>query len=513
MDSETDRPENGAKGRVVAIVGRPNVGKSAVFNRIARQRIAIVHAESGVTRDRLMREVFWGDQRFTLIDTGGIMNIDNERIRDRIDAGIRMQAEAALGDAAVVVFVVDVHEGLTPMDQEVAGILRRAGAEVFVAANKADSPEFDDASADFAKLGFPIHPISALHGRGFERLMEDVLKRLPPQVEEFGAGPGDREHDLCVAIVGRPNAGKSSYVNKLLHAERVLVSDVPGTTRDSIDVPFSVEGRRYTLIDTAGARRETRIDTAVERYSRMRMQESVARADIVVLMLDATRGVGLLDKQLASLVVEQGKGCVIVVNKWDLADTTEAAFSEKLAYEIKFMAYCPIVYMSAATGMNVGKVLAAIEHVAAQCRATLPTGILNRVLSKAYESIGVPNKAGRPLRMYYATQVGVNPIVVRIFINDPKRLPGNYSQFLVNSLRREFGLEGVVVRLQFRERARTSAGRGSGSSSKPASRPPSSSKPKSTSKSRSSAKGRPGSKSKSASKGRSAAKGRAPYKS
>lgn len=486
MDSETDRPEDGTKGRVVAIVGRPNVGKSAVFNRIARQRIAIVHAEAGVTRDRLMREVFWGDQRFTLIDTGGIMNIDNERIRDRIDAGIRMQAEAALADAAVVVFVVDVHEGLTPMDQEVAGILRRAGATVLVAANKADTPTFDDASADFAELGFPIHPISALHGRGFDRLMDDVLKRLPPQGEEFGAGPADHAHDLCVAIVGRPNAGKSSYINKLLRTERVLVSDVPGTTRDSIDVPFSVEGRRYTLIDTAGARRETRIDTAVERYSRMRMEESVGRADIVVLMLDATRGVGLLDKQLASLIVEQGKGCVIVVNKWDLAETTEKEFSEKLAYELKFMSYCPVVYMSVATGRNVDKVLAAIEHVAAQCRATLPTGILNRVLTKAYESIGVPNKAGKPLKMYYATQVGVNPITVRIFINDPRRLPGNYSQFLVNSLRREFGLEGVVIRLQFRERTRPTSSVGAKSASRSASTP----KPKSAPQRRPAAKPR-----------------------
>ncbi|MGI5868412.1 MAG: ribosome biogenesis GTPase Der [Kiritimatiellia bacterium] len=473
MELTTDIPADAAKGRVVAIVGRPNVGKSAVFNRIARQRIAIVHAEAGVTRDRLMREVYWGDQRFTLIDTGGIMNIDNERIHDRIDAGIRVQAEAALVDAAVVVFVVDVQAGLSPMDQEVAAILRRAGADVLLAANKADAPEFDDAAADFAGLGFPVFPISALHGRGFDRLLEDVLHRLPPQVEEYGAGPDDLKNDLCVAIVGRPNAGKSSFVNKLLRAERVLVSDVPGTTRDSIDVPFSVEGRRYTLIDTAGARRETRIDTAVERYSRMRMEESIARADIVVLMLDATRGVGLLDKQLASLVVEHGKGCVIAVNKWDLAEEGEKEFSEKLAYDIKFMAYCPVVYMSAATGYNVDKVLAAIEHVAAQSRATLPTGILNRVLEKAYQSIGVPNKAGRPLRMYYATQVGVNPIIVRIFINDPRRLPGNYSQFIVNTLRREFGLEGVVVRLQFRKRTRpgSRAKSDDAAGARPASRP------------------------------------------
>lgn len=442
------------KERVVAIVGRPNVGKSAVFNRIARQRIAIVHAEPGVTRDRLIREVHWENHRFMLIDTGGIMNIDNEKIADRIDAGIRAQAEAALVDAAVVVFVVDIHQGVTPMDEEVAGILRRAGAKVLLAANKADAPEFDNAVTDFASFGFPMHAISALHGRGFDSLMEDVIELLPPQQELFGAGADDDKNTLCVAIVGRPNAGKSSTINKILNVERVLVSEVPGTTRDSIDIPFSVEGRQYTLIDTAGARREARVDTAVERYSRMRMKESVERADIVVLMLDATRGVGLLDKQLAGLIAELGKGCVIVVNKWDLSDESEREYSERLTYEIKFMAYCPIVYASATTGHNVNRILGAIEHVATQCQATLPTGVLNRALTKACDAIGTPGRSGRPLKLYYAAQVGINPITIRLFINDPRRLPGHYSQYIVNSLRREFGLEGAAIRLQFRARER-----------------------------------------------------------
>ncbi len=442
------------KGRTVAIVGRPNVGKSAVFNRIAKKRIAIVHGEAGVTRDRLVREVYWGDQRFSLIDTGGIMNIDNETIHDRIDAGIRVQAEAAICDAPSVIFVVDGQSGLTPLDEEVAGLLRKSGTKVFLAVNKSDTPAMDNASADFASLGFPVFPISALHGRGFDSLMESVLRELPPQVNHFGAGPDDEKETLCVAIVGRPNAGKSSFINKLLRAERVLVSEVPGTTRDSIDVPFSVEGRNYTLIDTAGARREARVDTAVERYSRYRMQESIGRADVVVLMLDATRGVGLLDKQLAGLIGESGKGCVIVVNKWDLSEISEREFSEKLAYEMKFMSYCPIIFMSAKTGVNVNNALVAIEHVATQCRATLPTGLLNRVLSRAYESISTPAIGGRPLRMYYATQVGRSPIMIRIFVNDPRRLPGHYSQFLTNSLRQEFGLEGAVVKLQFRSRTR-----------------------------------------------------------
>jgi ribosome-associated GTPase EngA len=448
--------------RSIAIVGRPNVGKSAVFNRVAKSRIAIVHAEAGVTRDRLVREVWWGERRFPLIDTGGIMNIDGKRIADEIDAGIRAQADAALMDAAVVIFVTDAQAGVTPLDAEVARLLRRGGATVLLAANKCDTVEMDNASADFARLGFPVHPVSALHGRGFQALMDAAVKLLPPDDSQLGAGPDDEKEKLCVAIVGRPNAGKSSFVNRLIKKERVIVSDVPGTTRDSIDVPFSVEGRQYTLIDTAGARREARVDTAVERYSRFRMQESVERADIVVLMLDATRGAGLLDKQLAGLVSERGKGCVIVINKWDLAGETEEAFAERLEHDLKFMAYCPIIFTSMASGHNVSRVMAAIDHVAAQCRAKLPTGILNRTVAKAAEAMAGAGKGGQPFKIYYATQVGVNPIIIRLFVNDAKRLPGNYEQYIINSLRRELGLEGAVLRLQFRARPRKEQGAGVG---------------------------------------------------
>jgi len=440
--------------RSVAIVGRPNVGKSAVFNRVARKRIAIVHEESGVTRDRLVREVWWGARCFPLIDTGGIMNIDREKIADLIDAGIRAQAEAALLDAAVVIFVTDATAGITPLDTEVAQILRKAGVEVLLAANKCDTPEVDDSSADFARLGFPVYPVSALHGRGFQTLMDAAVALLPPDDPSAGAGPDDEKNILKVAIVGRPNAGKSSCVNKLLKTRRVIVSDIPGTTRDSIDVPFEIEGRRYTLIDTAGARREARVDTAVERYSRMRMKESVERADIVALMLDATRGVGLLDKQLAGLIADLGKGCVIIANKWDLANEKEEDFLDMLGHELKFMSYCPIIFTSMETGYNVPKILPAIEHVAAQCRGTLPTGLLNRVITKACEGMAGAGRGGRPFKVYYATQVGTNPIVLRLFVNDTKRLPANYEQFIINSLRRELGLEGAAVRLQFVPRER-----------------------------------------------------------
>lgn len=458
-DTQTDLPNDAsAKGRVVAIVGRPNVGKSAIFNRLAGQRIAIVHSLPGVTRDRLMREVVWDDRRFSLVDTGGISSIDGETVHDRIETGIRAQAQAALEDAAVAVLVVDITAGLTPLDEEVARLLRHRGTPVVVAANKADEAQHEVGRDDFARLGFPVYPVSALHGRGFNALMDDVLARLPEAGAGSEADGATAARPLHVAIVGRPNAGKSSYINRLLNSERVLVSEVPGTTRDSIDVPFSVgngpAARHYVLIDTAGARRDAKIDTAVERYSRFRTEDSIERADIVVLMLDVTRGVGLLDKQLASKIQEGAKGCLIVVNKWDLSEETQRAYAPTLERELPFMAYCPVVYMSAQTGYNVRQSIAMIDHVADQTQATLPTGVLNRVIGEAVAAVQPPSKGGKPARVYYATQVSRNPVTVRIFVNDPLRVPSNYRDYLINQLRRHFGLEGAPVRIQLRTRER-----------------------------------------------------------
>lgn len=452
---ESPRP---AKGRVIAIVGRPNVGKSAIFNRLAGQRIAIVHSMPGVTRDRLMREVVWDDHRFTLVDTGGISSIDGETVHDRIEAGIRDQAQAALEDASVAVLVVDIVAGLTPLDLEVARLLRQHGTQVIVAANKADEAMHEAGRDEFARLGYPVFPVSALHGRGFGALMDAALSKLPAETIGEETDGSSAAHPLHVAIVGRPNTGKSSFINRLLNRSRVLVSDVPGTTRDSIDVPFTVGSgsavRHYVLIDTAGARREAKVDTAVERYSRFRMQDSIERADIVVLMLDATRGVGLLDKQLASQVQEHAKGCLVIVNKWDLATETQRAFAPTLERDLPFMAYCPVVYMSAETGYNIRQSVAMIDHVAAQTQATLPTGVLNRVITEACAAVQPPSKGGRPARIYYATQVSRNPVTVRIFVNDPARIPMNYRDYLINQLRRHFGLEGAPVRIQFRMRER-----------------------------------------------------------
>ena len=456
----TPAPIQPERRRLVAIAGRPNVGKSAIFNRLAGRRVAIVHSMAGVTRDRLALDVEWEGHPFTLVDTGGISRMQGEDVSGTMDHGICEQAEAALAEAAAVIFVVDIVEGLTPMDEEVARLLHRSGRPVFLAANKADDPEKEHGAGEFERLGFPVFPVSALHRRGFFELMDAVLAELPPE-DAGAAAPAQRP--LRVAVVGRPNAGKSSFVNRLLDENRVLVSDVPGTTRDSVDVPFSIgegEARRdYVLVDTAGVRRQTREDTAVEYYSRMRMEQSIERADIVILMVDATRGVGILDKQLGGLVEKGAKGCLVAVNKWDVTKMSQAEFSEALGRSLPFLAHCPVVFMSAKTGYNVRHSLAVVNHVAGEIARMIPTGPLNRAIEKALEAVAPPSKGGHPLRIYYGTQVTANPVTIRLFINDIDRFPQNYRDYLVHHLRRTFGLEGAPVRLQLRERERKASAR------------------------------------------------------
>lgn len=452
---EVPAPEMPAKKRVVALVGRPNVGKSAVFNRIAGQRVAIVFEEAGVTRDRLEREVVRDGQSFMLADTGGILACDGEHLSDRIDAGVLRQALGAIGDAAVVLHIVDIQEGLRPLDIEVSRILRRAGATVIVVANKCDHDGLIDHAADFAQLGYPIETVSALHNLGFDRLFRRVFALLPPEAPlPYGAGPDDRRNEITMAVVGRPNGGKSSFINCVLRTERLIVSDVPGTTRDPIDIPFEFGGRRFTLIDTAGVRREARVDTAVERYSRYRTQDAIERSDVLVLMLDCERGAGLLDRQLAGMISESGKGCVLAVNKWDITpDADKKAFLERLSHELPFMTHCPAVFLSAKTGYHVNRVLATAARVAEACQRKLPTGPLNRCLQEAYQAMA-PAKGTKAIRMYYATQTGINPIRIRIFVNDVRRLPASFEAYLTRTLRETFDLQGVGIFLQFRPRPR-----------------------------------------------------------
>ncbi len=435
--------------RVVAIVGRPNVGKSALFNRVAGLRLAIVHEEVGVTRDRISREVIWRDQRFELIDTGGIGFLDKAKTTDSIAHGTRAQVDVAIQDAAVVVFVVDITSGVVPLDQEVAKLLRASGKKVFVAANKADHDRLDSGLPEFAALGFPVLPVSALHGRGVDTLMQFVLAELPP------AGQHVEKGALRVAIVGRPNVGKSSFVNKLLGSERVIVSEVPGTTRDSIEIPFTIgedkSARHYTLIDTAGMRKVGKVHGSVERFSLFRAEQSIEHADVVVLMLDAEQGPTVQDKKIAAKILDEKKGCVLIVNKWDLAKGIKTKeYEDALRKVMFFLNFAPMVFVSAKSGFNMRESIDVIDEVASQVRATLTTGLLNRVMRDAFDRVQPPMVQGKRLKYYYCTQTGTQPVRVRFFVNETTRVTPAYRTYLMSQLRKVFGLLGAPVILDFR---------------------------------------------------------------
>jgi len=440
------------KRRVVVIVGRPNVGKSAIFNRLAGERIAIVHKESGVTRDRLMREVSWQHERFELIDTGGICNIDLSTKQDEINLGIRQQVEVALEDAAVVIFVVNVESGIVPMDDEVARMLRQKGCVAIIAANKADNEKRDGDAVEFEKFGFPVFPVSALHDRGFEPMMQAVMTALPDVENTTITNP------LKVVVAGRPNAGKSLYLNRLMNSDRLIVSDIPGTTRDSIGIPFIIgkgpQARHYMFVDTAGMRHRGKIDDTVEWYSHMRSTTSVESADIVLLVMDAVVGPTEQDKKIASLIARSGKGCILVFNKWDLAEgkVTQTEYEPAVLKVMPFMKYCPIVFISARTGYNIRRTIEVIDHVASQLRAKLPTGILNRTIIDACERVHAPSVGGKHLKIFYATQVGDSPVRINLYVNNPKFAVPAYREYLVRRLREKFGLDGAPVVLNFRER-------------------------------------------------------------
>ena len=454
--AETEVTPLAKRRRVIAVVGRPNVGKSALFNRVARERVAIVNDESGVTRDRLVRQILWNDQSFELVDTGGVNLLGGG---GSIAEGVLEQVRAALAEAAAAILVVDVQKGLTPVDEEVARMVRKAGVPCQVAVNKCDLPKHESHLPEFEKLGMPLFPVSALHNRGFDDLLRATVATLPDTKEESVENP------LRVAIVGRPNAGKSSYINRLLRHPRVIVSEVAGTTRDSIEIPFSIGSgdhvRHYRLIDTAGMRHFHSIDTAVERYSHMRAQESIKNADVVVLVIDAEAGPSTQDKRIAALISKENKSCVVLVNKWDKAietvsetGVTQTQYEPELRKAMPFLNFCPMVFVSAKSGYNIRRSLEVIDQVAAQTRMKLSTGLLNRVIGEAYERIKPPSSGRKHFKIFYAAQTGEAPIRVRLFVNDAKIPGANYTSYLVKSLRDAFGLEGVPVLLSYRERAR-----------------------------------------------------------
>lgn len=442
---------------VVSLVGRPNTGKSALFNRIAKKRVAIVFDQPGVTRDRVTREVEVLGRKVMLVDTGGIA-FDNRVTKDPLDDETRSQAALAVEDSAVCVIVVDARAGLTPLDQEVIERVRKSGVPCFIAANKCDTADDDVRAAEFERFGLPVYPTSAEHGRGVEALVQTVVAKLPPAVaDETAAKP------LRVAVVGRPNAGKSSYINRLLNAPRVIVSEIAGTTRDAVEVPFTIgsgpEARHYMLVDTAGMKPHTKMSkTSVDNFSLFRSEQAIAEADVVVLLLDPVMGPTLQDKRIAGKILDAHRACVLMMNKWDLANeaglTDEKAAADAVRRMMPFLSFAPIVFCSNKSGYNIRRTVEAIDRAAASASERLPTGMLNRVIETATKKTLAPMIKGRRLKVYYGLQVATNPQTIRLFVNDPKLVTPAYLAFIEKNVRARFGLEGAPLRIFLKARSR-----------------------------------------------------------
>lgn len=433
---------------LVAIVGRPNVGKSTLFNKLVGRRVAIVEDTPGVTRDRLYGEATWLDYAFTIIDTGGI----EPAREDIIAVQMRRQAELAIDMADVILFLVDGREGMTSTDEDVADILRRSAKPVVLAVNKVDAPKFEENAYDFYALGLGTpYTISAEQGLGLGDLLDEVVRDFPKAGEEE-----DAEGTINIAVVGKPNVGKSSLVNAILGDERTIVSDIPGTTRDAIDTPFEREGQKYVLVDTAGIRRKRAIeDESIERYSVIRSLSAIRRADVALIVVDAEQGLSEQDVRIAGYVHEEGKASVLIVNKWDLIEKdthTMHAFKKKLSSDLAFMSYVPMLFISAKTGQRVNKVLEQAEYVYRQASMRITTGTLNDVIAEAVMVNEPPSDKGRRLKIYYATQVAVRPPTFVIKVNDPKLMHFSYARYLENYLRKSFSMEGTPVRMYFRPR-------------------------------------------------------------
>lgn len=430
---------------LVAVVGRPNVGKSTLFNKLVGKRVSIVEDVEGVTRDRLYCDTDWCGKAFTLIDTGGL----DVRSDDEMLSHIREQAKVAVDIADCILFVVDGRAGVTSNDREVASFLRRSGKPIVLAVNKLDNNEVDK-TYDFYELGIgEPFAVSAVQGKGLGDLLDAVTEHLP----EFD---GEGEDDvLDIAIVGKPNAGKSSLTNKILGYDRVIVSNIAGTTRDAIDTPFERDGVRYNLIDTAGIRKKSSVDRGVEQYSVLRALAAVRRADVVFVVIDSADGVTEQDVKICGYVHEQGKPSVIVMNKWDAVEKdthTSAVMTKQLAAQLKFMDYFVAVYVSAMTGQRVEKLLAEARNVYEQASRRVTTSVLNDVVRDAILAVEPPSDNGRRLKVLYATQSDVCPPTFVFFVNDEKLVHFSYRRYLENSLRKAFEFRGTPIRLVFRNR-------------------------------------------------------------
>ena len=433
---------------LVAVVGRPNVGKSTLFNKLIGQRLSIVDDTPGVTRDRIYGECEWKNRKFSLVDTGGIEPDSSDIILSQM----RMQAQLAIDAADVIILVTDVRTGLVATDSDIAAMLLKSGRPVIVCVNKCDS--VGEPPADFYEfynlgLGDPIQ-VSSVHGHGTGDLLDAVVDQLPPEEEEDEDG-----ETIRVAIIGKPNVGKSSLVNRISGENRCIVSDIAGTTRDAIDTEIENEFGKFVLIDTAGLRRKNKVEDAIEKYSNLRAQMAIERADVCAILIDAEVGFTDQDSKVAGLAHEAGKGCVIVVNKWDAIEkdqNTMSEFRKKLEKDFSFMSYAPFVFISAKTGQRIDRLFELIKHVASSNSMRIATGMINDVLAQAVARVQPPTDKGKRLKIYYMTQASTRPPTFVCFVNSAELFHFSYQRYLENRIRETFGMEGTPIRFIIRER-------------------------------------------------------------
>ena len=434
---------------VLAIVGRPNVGKSTLFNKLAGERVSIVEYIPGITRDRIYFDTEWNGRPITVIDTGGI----EPKTDDIILSKMKMQAELAIETADVIAFVCDVRAGLTAADRDIAVMLIKSGKPVVLCVNKIDSiGSLPMEYYEFYELGFDGDPIalSSLHGTGTGDLLDRVLELAPSDGEEE-----EEDDSIKVAVIGKPNAGKSSIINKILGEDRVIVSDIPGTTRDAIDTKVENEYGKYTFIDTAGIRRQKKVIDRVEKYSVLRSHSAVERADVCLIMIDATAGITEQDEKIAGLSHEAGKAAIIVVNKWDLVEKDNSSvkkFTDNIREALAYMPYAPIIFVSAKTGQRVDKLFERINYVNEQACMRISTGMLNDVLNDAVSRVQPPTDKGKRLKIYYMTQVSTKPPTFVIFVNDAELFHFSYQRYIENKLREVFGFSGTPIRIVVRQK-------------------------------------------------------------
>ena len=434
---------------VVAIVGRPNVGKSTLFNKLIGQRLSIVDDTPGVTRDRIYGDAEWQGHKIMLVDTGGI----EPKTDDIILSGMRMQANLAIDTALVIIFVVDMQTGVTATDMEISSMLQKSGKPIILCVNKCDN--IGDIPPDFYEfynlgLGDPF-AVSSVHGHGTGDLLDEVFKNLP----EGAFDEEDDDDTVKVAVIGKPNAGKSSLVNKITGEERTIVSDIAGTTRDAIDTPVENKFGKFNFIDTAGLRRQSKIEDKIEKYSVLRAKMAIERADVCVIMIDGTDGFTEQDSKVAGLALEQGKGCIIAVNKWDIVEKdgqTMDNYRKRLMNDFSFMSFAPIIFISAKTGQRLDRLFELIKYVHTQNTMRISTGKLNDILADATARVQPPTDKGKRLKIYYMTQASTSPPTFVAFCNRADLFHFSYQRYLENQIRSTFGLQGTPVRFVIRER-------------------------------------------------------------